>query len=61
MTPSPPDDTTLDPSEEACLRRVMVRLRARLSPGGDGHGGKTADERNPSRQYAAVCGEIVTE
>ena len=58
MRPLEPDDAFLDPAEEASLRRVMLRLRARLTPGAHRDAGR---EREASRAHAAVCGEFVTD
>jgi hypothetical protein len=58
MRTSEHDHSGLDPLEEACLRRVMSRLRARLS---DEDEGEAEITQEPERQHAAICGEIVID
>jgi hypothetical protein len=61
MTRPFPDDTGLEPAEEACLRRVMSRLRLRLGSGDASGVRSPSEEPSASRQRASACGEIVID
>jgi hypothetical protein len=59
MRSSEREDSGLHPLEEACLRRVMSRLRARLSDD-EPATGRPVDV-DAARQHACACGEIVID